>query len=66
MYPTSALFAGLYYLKKACYRRVFTHSKLMTPSYTCLIEHKFAYITDIIVENKYKKQGIGSALLLEA
>jgi ribosomal protein S18 acetylase RimI-like enzyme len=40
--------------------------ELMTPSYTCLIEHKYAFITDIIVENKYQKQGIGSALLLEA
>jgi len=40
--------------------------QLITPSYTCLIEHKYAFITDIIVENKYQKRGIGSALLLEA
>ena len=40
--------------------------ELITPSYACLIEHKYAFITDMIVEHKYQKQGIGSALLLEA
>ncbi|WP_225220772.1 GNAT family N-acetyltransferase [Bacillus norwichensis] len=40
--------------------------ELMTPSYTCLVKYKYAYITDIIVGTKYQDQGIGSALLLEA
>lgn len=40
--------------------------ELITPSYTCLVEHKYAFITDIIVGTKYQYQGIGSALLLEA
>lgn len=40
--------------------------ELTTPSYTCLVEHKYAFIPDIIVGSKYQSQGIGSALLLEA
>ncbi|MFK4378668.1 ribosomal protein S18 acetylase RimI-like enzyme [Bacillus sp. RC218] len=40
--------------------------ELITPSYKCLVEHKYAFITDIIVGTKYQNQGIGSALLLEA
>ena len=40
--------------------------ELITPSYTCLFEHKYAFIPDIIVGTKYQSQGIGSALLLEA
>jgi ribosomal protein S18 acetylase RimI-like enzyme len=39
--------------------------ELITPSYTCLVEHKYAFITDIIVGTKYQHQGIGSALLFE-
>ncbi|MCR6790109.1 GNAT family N-acetyltransferase [Bacillus thuringiensis] len=39
--------------------------ELITPSYTCLVEHKYAFITDILVGNKYQHQGIGSALLFE-
>lgn len=40
--------------------------ELITPPYTCLVEHKYAFIVDIIVETKYQHQGIGSALILEA
>ena len=40
--------------------------EFITPSYACLIEHKYAFIADMVVEHKYQKQGIGSALLAEA
>ena len=40
--------------------------ELITPSYTCLVEHKYAFIPDIIVGAEYQSKGIGSALLLEA
>lgn len=40
--------------------------ELITPSYACMVEHKYAFITDIIVGTNYQNQGIGSALLLEA
>ncbi|MFD2114293.1 GNAT family N-acetyltransferase [Paenibacillus yanchengensis] len=39
---------------------------LNTPPYTCLVKHKYAFITDIIVGHNYQSQGIGSALLVEA
>ncbi|MDM5233811.1 GNAT family N-acetyltransferase [Lysinibacillus pakistanensis] len=38
----------------------------ITPSYSCLVQHKYAFITDVIVGKPYQNQGIGSALLLEA
>lgn len=38
----------------------------ITPSYSCLVQHKYAFITDVIVGKSYQNQGIGSALLLEA
>ncbi|QGG51832.1 GNAT family N-acetyltransferase [Lysinibacillus pakistanensis] len=38
----------------------------ITPSYPCLVQHKYAFITDVIVGKPYQNQGIGSALLLEA
>ncbi|TKI53775.1 GNAT family N-acetyltransferase [Lysinibacillus mangiferihumi] len=38
----------------------------VTPPYSCLIEHKYAFIIDVIVGNQYQSQGIGSVLLLEA
>ncbi|WP_155590939.1 GNAT family N-acetyltransferase [Lysinibacillus cavernae] len=37
-----------------------------TPSYSCLVEHKYAFIIDVIVGKHYQSQGIGSALLAEA
>ncbi|MEA0553378.1 GNAT family N-acetyltransferase [Lysinibacillus irui] len=37
-----------------------------TPPYSCLVEHKYAFIVDVIVGKSYKNQGIGSALLEEA
>ncbi|MEY9975282.1 GNAT family N-acetyltransferase [Lysinibacillus sp. RC79] len=40
--------------------------EIMTPPYSCLVEHKYAFITDIIVGNQHQNQGIGSFLLLEA
>lgn len=38
----------------------------MTPPYSCLVEHKYAFIVDVIVEKSYQSKGIGSALLDEA
>ncbi|AVK84921.1 N-acetyltransferase [Lysinibacillus sp. B2A1] len=38
----------------------------ITPSYSCLVQHKYAFITDVIVGKPYQNQGIGSSLLLEA
>ena len=35
----------------------------MTPPYSCLVEHKYAFIVDVIVEKSYQSKGIGSALL---
>lgn len=37
-----------------------------TPPYSCLVEHKYAFIVDVIVEKSYQSKGIGSALLDEA
>jgi len=37
-----------------------------TPSYSCIVEHQYAFIVDIIVGSHYQNQGIGSALLSEA
>lgn len=37
-----------------------------TPPYTCLVEHKYAFIVDVIVGKRYQNKGIGSALLEEA
>lgn len=37
-----------------------------TPPYSCLVEHKYAFIVDVIVSKSYQSQGIGSALLDEA
>ncbi|WP_445480550.1 GNAT family N-acetyltransferase [Lysinibacillus irui] len=37
-----------------------------TPLYSCLVEHKYGFIVDVIVGKSYKNQGIGSALLEEA
>lgn len=37
-----------------------------TPPYTCLVEHKYAFIVDVIVGKHYQNKGIGSALLDEA
>lgn len=36
---------------------------LQTPPYNCVVQHKYAFITDIIVDDQYQKLGIGSALL---
>ncbi|WKA53463.1 GNAT family N-acetyltransferase [Planococcus shixiaomingii] len=38
----------------------------ITPPYTCLIEHKYAFVIDVIVGNQYQSQGIGTALLVDA
>ncbi|WP_286924302.1 MULTISPECIES: GNAT family N-acetyltransferase [Lysinibacillus] len=38
----------------------------ITSPYSCLVQHKYAFITDVIVGKSYQNQGIGSALLLEA
>lgn len=40
--------------------------EMATPPYTCLVEHKYAFLIDVIVGKRYQSQGIGSALLLEA
>ena len=37
-----------------------------TPPYSCLVEHKYAFIVDVIVEKSYQSKGIRSALLDEA
>ncbi|MET4563040.1 ribosomal protein S18 acetylase RimI-like enzyme [Lysinibacillus parviboronicapiens] len=37
-----------------------------TPPYSCLIDHNYAFIIDVIVGSQYQNHGIGSALLLEA
>lgn len=35
----------------------------MTPPYTCLVQHKFAYIMDIVVDSECRGKGIGKKLL---
>ncbi|MFJ7666363.1 GNAT family N-acetyltransferase [Lysinibacillus sp. NPDC097195] len=37
-----------------------------TPPYSCIVNHKYAFIVDFIVGSQYQSQGIGSALLTEA
>ncbi|MEK5332624.1 GNAT family N-acetyltransferase [Lysinibacillus sp. FSL W8-0992] len=37
-----------------------------TPPYSCIVEHQYAFIVDIIVGSHYQNQGIGSTLLSEA
>lgn len=34
-----------------------------TPSYNCLVCHKYAYLSDIMVRNSFRGKGIGTALL---
>ncbi|MCL1698242.1 MULTISPECIES: GNAT family N-acetyltransferase [unclassified Lysinibacillus] len=40
--------------------------ELATPPYSCIVQHNYAYIMDIIVGNQYQSKGIGSLLLQEA
>ncbi|MGE8000985.1 N-acetyltransferase family protein [Lysinibacillus sp. NPDC093190] len=40
--------------------------ELATPLYSCIVQHNYAYITDVIVGGQYQSKGIGSLLLREA
>ncbi|GAB0168033.1 GNAT family N-acetyltransferase [Lysinibacillus sp. CTST325] len=40
--------------------------ELATPSYSCIVQHNYAYIMDIIVGGQYQSKGIGALLLREA
>ncbi|MGE7689569.1 N-acetyltransferase family protein [Lysinibacillus sp. NPDC097214] len=40
--------------------------ELSTPPYSCIVQHNYAYIMDVIVGGQYQSKGIGSALLQEA
>lgn len=34
-----------------------------TPPYTCLVQHKFAYIIDLVVDEQQRGRGLGKSLL---
>lgn len=34
-----------------------------TPPYTCLVQHKFAYIIDLVVDEEQRGKGLGRSLL---
>ncbi|MEY9974038.1 ribosomal protein S18 acetylase RimI-like enzyme [Lysinibacillus sp. RC46] len=40
--------------------------ELATPPYSCIVQHNYAYIMDVIVGGQYQSKGIGSLLLQEA
>ena len=40
--------------------------ELITPPYSCIVQHNYAYIMDVIVGRQYQSKGIGSLLLQEA
>ncbi|MEY9976490.1 N-acetyltransferase family protein [Lysinibacillus sp. RC79] len=40
--------------------------ELATPLYSCIVQHNYAYIMDVIVGGQHQNKGIGSALLQEA
>ncbi|MBG9453230.1 GNAT family acetyltransferase [Lysinibacillus sphaericus] len=40
--------------------------ELTTPPYSCIVQHNYAYIMDVIVGEQYQSKGIGSVLLQEA
>ena len=41
-------------------------SAMDTPKYNCIVEHRFAYIFDIVVDKNYRGKNIGSKLLNRA
>lgn len=40
--------------------------ELATPLYSCIVQHNYAYIMDVIVGGQYQSKGIGTLLLQEA
>ncbi|MEB2279358.1 GNAT family N-acetyltransferase [Lysinibacillus xylanilyticus] len=40
--------------------------ELTTPPYSCIVQHNYAYIMDVIVGSQYQSKGISSLLLREA
>lgn len=40
--------------------------ELATPPYSCIVQHSYAYIMDVIVGGQYQSKGIGSLLFREA
>lgn len=40
--------------------------ELITAPYSCIVQHNYAYIMDVIVGGQYQGKGIGSLLLQEA
>ncbi|MFE3573886.1 GNAT family N-acetyltransferase [Lysinibacillus sp. NPDC059133] len=37
--------------------------ELATPPYSCIVQHSYAYVMDVIVGGQYQSKGIGSLLL---